>query len=269
MINWIGALLLLSGAALCLLAAVGVLRLQDFFMRVHAATKAGVAGSGLVLLGVAMIDGSLATWVKVAVAVLFLLLTTPVAGHLIGRAGYVSGLPLWSGTRKDALRGVLTRSNFRGAEKDTPPIARVVLALAEGPHIDAAIRHAIERAREHGVELCGLAIVDFPRLMNVGPAPIGAGWYAQRMRERRITQARLAAADVLQRFESAARDARINWSSHFVEGRPRRLLREACKEDDLLLVAADGWFDHGVLGMHVDVASRISWAGFHPIQVLR
>lgn len=269
MIDWIGAFLLLLGAALCLLAAVGVLRLQDFFMRVHAATKAGVAGSGLVLLGVATLDGSLATWVKALVAVLFLLLTTPVAGHLIGRAGYVSGLPLWSGTRKDALRGVLARGRFSGTAEDSPPIARVVLALAEGPYMDTAIKRAVELAREHQVELCGLAIVDVPRLMNVGPVPIGAGWHAQQMRERRIAQARLAAADVLQRFEAAARASGLAWSSRFIEGRPRRVLREACREDDLLLVAAEGWFDQGVLRERTNVASRISWAGFHPMQVLR
>lgn len=268
MSHWIGAFLLLSGAALCLLAAVGVLRLQDFFMRVHAATKAGVAGSGLVLLGVAALDGSLATWVKALLAVLFLLLTTPVAGHLIGRAGYVSGLPLWSGTRKDALRGVLARGRFRGTAEDVPPIARVVLALAEGPHMDGAIERAVKLAHQHQVELCGIALVDIPRLMNVGPVPIGAGWHAQQMRERRIAQARAAAADVLQRFEHAARSAGIVWSSRFVEGRPRRVRRESCREDDLLLVAADGWFDQGVLGLRPDVASRISWAGFHPMQVL-
>lgn len=269
MTDWIGAFLLLLGAVLCLLAAIGVLRLQDFFMRVHAATKAGVAGSGLILLGVATLDGSVATWVKVLLAVLFLLLTTPVAGHLIGRAGYMSGLPLWSGTREDALDGVLERGRFQGIEEDAQPIARVVLALAAGPHIDAAIKRAIELARKHQVELCGVAVIDAPKLMNVGPVPVGAGWHAQQMRERRMAQARLAAAEVLQRFESAARVAEIVWSSRFVEGRPRRVLHEICQENDLLLVAADGWFDQGVLGIHTDVASRIRWTGLHPLQVLR
>jgi monovalent cation/proton antiporter MnhG/PhaG subunit len=110
MSQWIGAILLLGGSVVCLFAAIGVLRLPDFFMRMHAATKAGVAGSGLVLLGVAAFDGSAATWTKAVLAVVFLLVTTPVAGHLIGRAGYVSGVALWRGTSEDALDGVLPRA---------------------------------------------------------------------------------------------------------------------------------------------------------------
>lgn len=251
---WLGAALLLSGALLCLLAAIGVLRLPDFFMRMHAATKAGVAGSGLVLLGVATLDGSLSTWIKVVLAVLFLLLTTPVAGHLIGRAGYVSGQPLWPGTRDDALAGVLPRGAF-GAGTGTPPrVARVVLVLANGPHIDRAIAQAVELAREHGTELCGMAVIDVPRLQNVGPVPIGAGWHAQQMREHRIAQARRAAADVLQRFESTAQASGVIWSSRLAEGRPRTVLREVCSRDDLVAVAAEGWFDQGVLRLRVDVA---------------
>lgn len=269
MIGWIGAFLLLLGAGLCLLAAIGVLRLQDFFMRVHAATKAGVAGSGLVLLGVATLDGNVATWIKVLLAVLFLLLTTPVAGHLIGRAGYLSGLPLWAGTREDALHGVLERGRFQGLEEGAPPVGRVVLALATGPYIDLAIERAVELAETHKVELCGVAVIDAPQLMNVGPVPIGAGWHAQQMRERRMAQARLAAADVLQCFESAARASGNAWSSCLVEGRPHRVLQEFCKKDDLLLVAADGGFDQGVLGRRTDVASRIRWNGFYSLQVLR
>src|SRR5690606_19853303 len=144
--TWLACLFLLSGAAICLLAAVGVLRLPDFFMRMHAATKAGVAGCGLMLIGVAIADNSPATWVKVTVALVFLLLTTPVAGHLLGRAAYVSGAPFWQGTEQDALRGVLPRSGieFDGTQgavdrTETGRVRTVVLALAKGPHLDAAI----------------------------------------------------------------------------------------------------------------------------------
>lgn len=111
MSQWIGAALLLGGSIVCLFAAIGVLRLPDFFMRMHAATKAGAAGAGLVLLGVAAFDASIATWIKAMLALFFLLVTTPVAGHLIGRAGYVSGAPLWRGTSEDALDGVLPRAD--------------------------------------------------------------------------------------------------------------------------------------------------------------
>src|SRR5690606_5293602 len=212
---WIGSALLLAGALLCLLAALGVLRLPDFFMRMPAATKAGVAGSRLVLPGVAALQGDTATWVKAALAVLFLLLTTPVAGHLIGRAGYLSGVPMWRGTREDALAGVLPRGRLDGAHTPAQaPVRRVLLALAHGPHIDAAIAQSVALAQRHGAELCGMAVIDVPRLQNVGPVPIGAGWHAQRMREHRIAQARRAAADVIERLEAAARASGLRRSAH-------------------------------------------------------
>lgn len=108
----LSAIFLISGSAICLLASVGMLRLPDFFMRMHAATKAGVVGSGLVLIGVAFAYPSPGMAIKVAIAVAFLLLTTPVAGHLLARAGYVAGVPMWHGTVQDRLDGELPRGDF-------------------------------------------------------------------------------------------------------------------------------------------------------------
>ena len=108
----LSSLFLIAGAGICLLASVGVLRLSDFFLRMHAATKAGVVGCGLVLIGVGFAFPSLEMWVKVAVAVAFLLVTTPIAGHLLARAGYVAGVPMWGGTSHDDLDGELPRGDF-------------------------------------------------------------------------------------------------------------------------------------------------------------
>ncbi|MBK6867962.1 MAG: monovalent cation/H(+) antiporter subunit G [Burkholderiales bacterium] len=263
--NWLASLCLIAGALICFLAAAGVLRLPDFFMRMHAATKAGVVGSGLVLLGVAISDGSLATWVKAGAAVVFLLLTTPVAGHLLGRAAYVGGAPLWRGTAQDSLAGVLPRGHFGGMP---PTVEKVILALAAGPRLEPAIVEAIALAREHDAELCGVALIDAPRLNNVGPAPIGAIGYAQRMRDRRLAQARRAAADTIQRFESAASAAGLKWSVRLEEGRPRRLLHALDGPATVVAVAPLGWFDQGVLDMRVDVARRLRWQGRAPLRVL-
>lgn len=136
MMQVLSAIFLVSGAGICLIASIGVLRLPDFFMRLHAATKAGVAGAGLVLIGVAFAAPSAGMWVKVGIAILFLLLTTPIAGHLLARAGYVAGVPLWSGTREDRLKEELKRGLFDrpaggtgGATGRQTGIARVLVGL--------------------------------------------------------------------------------------------------------------------------------------------
>src|SRR5690606_33973870 len=134
---------------------------------------------------------------KVAIAIAFLLLTTPIAGHLLARAGYVAGVPLWGGTREDQLRGELPRGDF-----DSPPTAslgrkamnttieRVVLGLANGPGMEAAMTSAIELAKAHRVELAGLAIIDTKMLENVGPVPIGGNYYAAQLRRTLVAKAR-------------------------------------------------------------------------------
>lgn len=123
MMIWLVGVCLLGGALLCLLAAIGLLRLPDVFMRMHAATKSGVVGCGLILIGVGLADGSVATIVKIAVTIVFLLLTTPVAGHLLGRAAYVSGAPFWGGTTANDLELVLKRRQFGpGATRHSSPI---------------------------------------------------------------------------------------------------------------------------------------------------
>lgn len=101
----VAGVILLLGAVLIVISAVGVLRLPDVFMRLHAATKAGTLGAGLVLLGAAVHFGLLAVSVKATVVFLFLLVTAPVAGHVLGRAAVLDGDTKWSRTRYDELEG--------------------------------------------------------------------------------------------------------------------------------------------------------------------
>jgi multicomponent Na+:H+ antiporter subunit G len=100
----------LAGAAFALLAAVGVLRMPDVFTRMQASTKASTLGLGCLLIGTALQMGDFASFIRVASIGAFVLLTTPVAGHVIARASYVAQVPLWKGTvlderQRDAARG--------------------------------------------------------------------------------------------------------------------------------------------------------------------
>lgn len=95
------ALLILGGTLFMLVAAIGLLRLPDLYTRMHAVTKAGTLGVGLVLIGAATSFGDLSVVARAIAALLFVLLTAPVSGHIIGRAGYLGGVSLWEGTRFD------------------------------------------------------------------------------------------------------------------------------------------------------------------------
>jgi multicomponent Na+:H+ antiporter subunit G len=105
----IGALLLVAGMLFICVAALGLLRFRDALQRMHASTKAGTLGSGLSVLGAVLVLAEPGVTAVGLVTVVFLLLTVPVAGHLLGRAAYVSGAELSGVGKRDELKGVLER----------------------------------------------------------------------------------------------------------------------------------------------------------------
>lgn len=109
MADWIMAALVLLGGFFCFIAGLGVLRLQDVLMRMHASTKAGTLGSGLILVAVAIYFGDLATITRAIAAILFLLITAPVAAHMIGRAAFRVGVPLWNTKIEDGAEEKMRR----------------------------------------------------------------------------------------------------------------------------------------------------------------
>ena len=92
LLQYAAALSLVVGGLFSLLAAVGMLRLPDLYTRMHAASKAGVVGAGLVLIAVALVSLDAAVALRAVLGIVFLLLTTPVSAHLLARAAYHSGI---------------------------------------------------------------------------------------------------------------------------------------------------------------------------------
>lgn len=101
----ISLILLLLGAVFMLLAAIGLARMPDVLMRLHSSTKSTTLGVGLIMLGVALRFSDFAISVRAFAIVIFMFSTVPVAAHLIGRAAYLSGVPLWEGTLSDEMHG--------------------------------------------------------------------------------------------------------------------------------------------------------------------
>ena len=104
MTDWIVAVLMVLGSLCMLLAALGVARMPDLFMRMQAATKAATMGAGLMVLAVALFFGDMGTVMRAGLVIAFIFITAPVSAHLIGRAAYFVGVPLWEGTVIDELR---------------------------------------------------------------------------------------------------------------------------------------------------------------------
>jgi multicomponent Na+:H+ antiporter subunit G len=104
--KFIVGFLVLLGAFFSLVAAIGVIRLPDTYTRNHAASKSATLGVLCILLGLFMyyllIDQHANA--RVLLGIVFVFITSPVAGHLIMRAAYNIGVPLWENSVHDDLK---------------------------------------------------------------------------------------------------------------------------------------------------------------------
>jgi multicomponent Na+:H+ antiporter subunit G len=86
-------LCLLAGAAFCLLAAVGLLRMPDVYNRIQAATKASTLGALFILAGVGLLAPG--WWAKLIAIAGFILFTSPVGSSTLARAFHRAEVRLW------------------------------------------------------------------------------------------------------------------------------------------------------------------------------
>lgn len=102
-LDWIVAAMIFAGAAFSVLAAIGVMRMPDFYMRLQATTKAATLGVACVAIAAALAFDDPSITTKSILVVAFLFLTAPVSAHALGIAAYVAKIPLWEGTLIDEM----------------------------------------------------------------------------------------------------------------------------------------------------------------------
>ncbi len=106
MTEWIAAFFLVSGSLFMLVAAVGVVKLSDVYMRMHAITKAASLGAILMLAAVSIMYVQWIVWVEALMVVFFIIFTVPVATHMIAKAAHKTNMPKGDGYVMDELEGV-------------------------------------------------------------------------------------------------------------------------------------------------------------------
>ncbi|WP_437978357.1 monovalent cation/H(+) antiporter subunit G [Sorangium sp. So ce295] len=81
-----------AGTFFMFVASLGVLRLPDFYARIHAPTKAATLGLAFLLAALALHFRELSSVTKAALALLFVAVTAPLGAHILARAAYRSGV---------------------------------------------------------------------------------------------------------------------------------------------------------------------------------
>jgi multicomponent Na+:H+ antiporter subunit G len=120
MTDWLPAALILVGASFMLIASIGLVRLPDVYTRMSATSKAATLGAACALLAGALRFLEPGVSGRALAAIGFIMLSAPVAAHMIGRAAYATGVPLWKGTLRDELKGESERVLTSAVEPESP-----------------------------------------------------------------------------------------------------------------------------------------------------
>ena len=88
-LSWV---LLVGGGFFCVVGAVGMLRMPDFYTRLHAASVTETLGAGLMLAGLLLQAGLTLVGAKLVMMGLLIFFASPTATHALARAAMTRGL---------------------------------------------------------------------------------------------------------------------------------------------------------------------------------
>lgn len=117
-------------------------------------------------------------------------------------------------------------------------IRRILVALDETPFTAVAVQAAAELARRHDATVTGVATLDRRRAEQVGPVPIGAGIYAERLRRYRVCQAQEHLDRVVESLQRACAAEGVECTVAREEGRVAEAVAAQARSHDLLLLGA-------------------------------
>lgn len=92
--------LLIAGTAFCIIGAIGLIRMPDFYTRMHAASVIETLGVGLILLGLVLQAGFSLVTVKLLMIGLLVFFASPTASHALARSALLRGLQPLVGEQK-------------------------------------------------------------------------------------------------------------------------------------------------------------------------
>jgi multicomponent Na+:H+ antiporter subunit G len=100
-IDVISACLLAAGGAFCIVGGIGIIRMPDFYTRMHATSVTETLGAGLILLGLVLQAGFTLVTAKLLMVGLIIFFTSPTATHALARAAMVRGVEPVLGPQED------------------------------------------------------------------------------------------------------------------------------------------------------------------------
>ena len=88
-LSWI---FIFAGSVFVLIGGIGLIRLPDFYTRIHAAGITDTMGAWLILIGLMFSAGWTLITVKLFMLLFFLAATSPLSSHALAKAAFLRGL---------------------------------------------------------------------------------------------------------------------------------------------------------------------------------
>ena len=115
-VDLLTSVFLILGAFLSLAAGVGLIRFPDAIARMHATTKPQILGLIFILAAIALQERRWSTILMLVTLLLFQMMTAPISAHMIGRAGYRTGVVAPGSLLVDELAQAIERAQDEQSE---------------------------------------------------------------------------------------------------------------------------------------------------------
>ncbi len=103
----IAAIFIACGAIFFIVSAIGILRLPDFYARLHASGNSETMGVMLSFIGLIIYEGATITSLKMVFVFLILFFANPIGTHILSKAAYKSGHKVWTIKEISAIKALL------------------------------------------------------------------------------------------------------------------------------------------------------------------
>lgn len=138
----IAAFFMLAGSVFFIGSAIGMLRLPDFYARIHASGNAETMGTILAMLGLIVYEGPTLNSAKMAFVFLFVFLCNPIGSHILSKAAYKTGHPVWTLNQQPEIdENVYNEAVHNEPEEE-------ILADMETKELEEALEKARAREKE-------------------------------------------------------------------------------------------------------------------------
>lgn len=123
-------------------------------------------------------------------------------------------------------------------------LKRILVPLDHSPFTDGAIELACSLAAHHDAELTGLVVLDIPGIhKSIGPVPIGAGQYAQKLEKSRTGEAESRIKTLLDGFCDKCKKAGVSHREAEVQGSPHESIFHRSMYYDATVMGLRTFFD--------------------------